>query len=78
MHITIKIDNVYDDETVSNTIITEVPDAPSDIDEREDWAFDHLFPLTGTGRVHGDAGYFVEVLTCTDPTLVGQKFEWGI
>jgi hypothetical protein len=87
MNLSIKIDNVYEDgEEVTNTLYdlnVEEPPAgrtAADVDSEEwaDWAYDNLFPHTGTGKTQGDAGYFVEVIACDDPTMVGTKFEWGI
>jgi len=80
MLLSIKIDNVYEDgETISKTLIdVEVPDPPTEPEPHEDWAYDHLFTLTGTGRTHGDAGYFVEIIAAGHPALVGRTYEWGI
>lgn len=79
--ITVKIENVYDDGTTVATTetVTDLPRCPSDVELREDWAWDHLFPLTGTGREEGDAAYFVTVLDCpADPSLVGDNFQFGL
>jgi len=91
MLIKVKIDNVYDDGTIRETKTVNIPEPPTPLDfdseAHEDWAYDNLFCLTGTGRYAGndagetstpDAGYFVEVLTADDPALVGRKYEWGI
>ncbi len=53
---------------------TTVP-AP-DGQDLDDWADEHLFPLTGTGRETGAAGYFVKVIESTDPDLIGKDWEW--
>lgn len=83
-HMTIKIENVYPDGTVEFEKDIEVPRPPEDPDERAessddgDWAYDHLYPHTGTGRTKGDAGYFVTIIKCEeDESLVGEEFEWG-
>jgi hypothetical protein len=78
MQITIKIDNVYEDgDEVTNVDTVDVVHPEPDVD-LDDWAYDELFPLTGTGREEGDAGYFVQITECADrPDLVGREFEWG-
>lgn len=80
MKLTARIDNVYSDDTITNVMRVDVP-APEVLDRGDvesEWAEDHLFPLTGTGR-SGDAGYFVEIIECPEvPELVGRTYEWGI
>ena len=46
-------------------------------EEVELWAEEHLLPLTGTGRVSGEACYDVHVTASSLPTLVGQHFAYG-
>lgn len=76
---TIKIENVYPDDVVRRTMAVSVPAPPEDHEDLNMWAEDHLYPLTGTGRTEGDAGYFVTVLKCPYyPALEGNEFEWGI
>jgi hypothetical protein len=41
-----------------------------------DWADDHLWPLTGTGRTTGSACYEVTVTASTLPWLLGHTFDW--
>lgn len=81
MKLTVKIDNVYPDGTVTRVMMVDVP-APEVVDRGDhesEWAEDHLLPLTGTGRTEGDAGYFVEITECREvPELVGRNYEWGI
>lgn len=82
IHLHVKIENVYEDErVVKDEGGLEVP-RPRDVDDVEgmdSWAYAHLFPLTGTGRESGDAGYFVTITGSPDlPALVGRTFEWGI
>jgi hypothetical protein len=79
MKMTLKIDNIYEDgEQVTNTLYdVEVPKPTGGSEALSEWAYDHLFPLTGTGRTEGDAGYFVEIIAAEDPALVGSEFEWG-
>lgn len=75
-----RIENHYDDGPVKSIRKVEVP-GPPDLDDDEatdEWAYEHLFPLTGTGRTWGDAAYFVRVTEAPDlPALVGREFEWG-
>lgn len=89
MLVSLKIDNVYEDgETITQTLFDiEVPDAPTEPDEHEEWAEENLYPLTGTGRYAGneageettpDAGYFVEIIAAGHPALVGRTYEWGV
>lgn len=89
--LTLHIDNVYveDGDTIEVDKTVTVPAAPVDRTSKDPsgehdtewdaWAYDYLYSETGTGREEGDAGYFVEITASPDdPTLVGQKFEWGI
>ena len=70
----LRIENVYSDETITNHVTVTVPDPPAGA-AFEDWAEEHIYPLTGTGRP-GDAGYFVTVLESDSPVLAGARFEW--
>ena len=79
-HVKLKIDNVYDDGTVTTHVDTEV-ESPTNAEladeyARDEWAWDELYPHTGTGQTEGDAGYFVEVVSSDDDRLTGLKFEW--
>jgi hypothetical protein len=77
--VTLEIENHYEDDMVPASAETTAP-RPDLTDEEglEEWAFDHLYPLTGTGRCLGDAAYFVRVVESPDlPELVGREFEWG-
>ena len=81
LHLKLKIDNVYDDGTVTNIINASMPYPPLPTEsnaERDDWEYDYIFALTGTDQEEGDAGYFVEVLESSDPGIipVGEKWEW--
>lgn len=78
MNISVEIENVYEDETVVTHVWSDVPHPDEGEVDLEDWAEEHLYPLTGTGRHEGDAGYFLTVTACDDATLVGCNFEWGI
>ena len=78
MKLTAVIDNIYEDgDEIVTTETADVP-APEPGQDRDDWAEDYLFPLTGTGRTDGDAAYFLRITECEDPSLVGAEFEWGI
>lgn len=81
MRLHLQILNCYPDADVPDEADVEVP-RPKDLtsDEgMETWAYAHLFPLTGTGRTEGDAGYFVTITDSPEmPALVGRRFEWGI
>lgn len=77
MKITVEIENVYEDEMVTTIIENEEVPPPLTEGDLEEWADDHLYPLTGVGRP-GAAGYFVTVTACDDLALVGRRFDWGI
>ncbi|MFI5840567.1 hypothetical protein ACIA8K_12745 [Catenuloplanes sp. NPDC051500] len=47
-------------------------------DAYDEWAYDHIFSETGTGRADGDCGYFVTIADATRADMVGLKFEWGV
>jgi len=79
--IDLEIENVYAD---GRKIVTRVMDAlvqapqkDSDEEALAEWAWDQLFPFTGTGRYEGDAWYQVFVTACDVPSLGGRKFEFG-
>lgn len=79
--ISLTIENTYED---GFTVVTDVTDAviaaPPPVDDHDahhDWAYEHIFPFTGTGWTAGDAWYDVTVTACTDPTLVGQTYDFG-
>ncbi|WP_405799500.1 hypothetical protein [Streptomyces sp. NBC_01506] len=76
--IQLAITNTYFDgaEIETSAIITVPVPYPIDPDEREEWAYEHIFPETGTGR-DGDAWYEAEVVASTDSELTGKTFEFG-
>lgn len=89
MLLTLKIENFYEDGDKSATTLydVEVPDPPTEPEPHEEWAEEHLYPLTGTGRYAGndageertpDAAYFVEIIAASHPALVGRTYEWGV
>lgn len=58
--------------------LTEAGDYDDD-EALDDWATDAIYPLTGLGIDHEDAGYFAEITACEDyPGLVGREFAWGV
>ena len=78
MQMTVEFTNVYDgDEHISRATV-EVEDPPVDEDDLEDWAEENLYPHTGDGNaVDKDAGYFADIVACTErPDLVGKEFQW--
>lgn len=81
MTISLEIENTYDDGTEITTYATDVvmPVPPDDVDgdDYHDWAFEHVFNLTGTGHTSGDSWYDVTVTACSVPALVGRTFEFG-
>jgi hypothetical protein len=82
MNLSIKIENVYEDgEEITETKTLDVPFPPTfdtESEDHQDWAYDHLFTETGTGKTEGDAAYFVEITACEIPVLIGTTYEWGI
>lgn len=79
--ISLEIENayeLYDDVTTYETDVTmPAPPADEDSQEYEDWAYTHIFALTGVGHEDGDSWYDVTVTACSDPALIGRTFEWG-
>jgi hypothetical protein len=82
MQLSIKIENVYEDgEEITEHKTLDVPVPPTfviDDEAHQDWAYDHIFTETGTGKTEGDAAYFVEVTASDEPAMMGNKYEWGI
>lgn len=70
------IDNLYPDGSVITEAMATVP-APDGYDETAlgEWAADHLFEYTGTGRYDGDSGYVITITAASDEQLVGKTFE---
>lgn len=76
MKVTVKLTDVYDGAEYPRTLTTDVPEPAGDVD---DWAYDNLFPLSGDGRTHNEAGYFAEITDCPERVdLVGREFSWGV
>lgn len=70
----LSVENVYEDG-VALTFPHAVVPAPADWSDLQEWAEEHLLPLTGAGR-SGDAGYFARIEASSDARLVGESFEW--
>ncbi|GGR51877.1 hypothetical protein [Streptomyces roseolus] len=74
--VTVRVVNAYDNGTeVITTPTADVP-APPD-DDREEWWYECIFPVTGTGRTEGNAYYSVEIIESDVPALVGLTYEFG-
>ena len=74
----VRIDNVYEEhDTVVVWVRVPLPEAGENIDQ---WAEDNIFPLTGAGKYHGNAGYFAKVSAAPGRCahLIGRTFEWGV
>jgi hypothetical protein len=85
--VSLAIDNVYEEggtikATVTDAVIPAPPPTGRDSDQGSEawheWAYDNLFPFTGTGREKGNAAYFATITASSDPSLVGEEFEWGV
>jgi hypothetical protein len=76
----LSIENTYEDgDEVTTTATATLPLPPFGDEEREEWANEHIMPLTGTGKTDGDAWYDVKVTASNMPDLipVGQTYEFG-
>jgi hypothetical protein len=71
------IENIYPDAVIQTLVHNEPVPVPTslDRDELDEWAMEHLFPVTGTGREDGDSSYTIRVTRSSDQQLVGQVFE---
>lgn len=78
VRVVIAIENIYPDTIEKTSAVVIAPPVPEEGDARDDWAYDHLFPATGTGRVDGDSCYVVTVVECDVPEVVGLMFEFGL
>jgi hypothetical protein len=75
--VTLSIENNYPDASVHTEVQTTVP-APGDHDVLDEWASEHLMPLTGTGehRANDPANYELTITAATMSELVGRTFGW--
>lgn len=74
------IENTYEGgDTATTTAKVVAPPPPEDPGERDEWAFKHIYPRTGTGRVSGDSWYDATVTASSHPDLlpVGTTFDFG-
>lgn len=65
---TIQFTSVYGEEEVTNDLVIEFPEHMDEEAQR-----DFLWGFTGTGRTHGDAGYFAESIDGLEPAI---SEEW--
>lgn len=70
------ITNTYETGKDILTYVEKVDVAELDGNEF-DWAYDNLFPLTGTGRTEGDAWYDVLITDSSNEELIGRTFYFG-
>jgi hypothetical protein len=79
--IDLEIENTYADGCQTTTHVTRAvvraPPSNADEDAMADWAYDQLFPFTGTGRTEGEAWYDVLITASDDASLVGKIFQFG-
>lgn len=70
---------LYADVTTTFTDVTmPAPPADRDGETYSEWAYTNIYePYTGVGNTEGDSWYDVEITACSDPSLVGETFEWG-
>lgn len=74
--VTVRVVNAYDNGSEVVTTPTATVPMPPD-DDREDWWYEHIFPVTGTGRSEGNAYYSAEIIASDVPALVGLSYEFG-
>lgn len=80
--ISLEIENtyeLYDDVTTHKTdvVIPAPPTMEEGTSEYDDWAYDHIYSLTGVGHEDGDSWYDVTITACSEPELVGRAFQFG-
>lgn len=79
--ISLEIENayeLYEDETTHvNDLVLPAPPDDRESPEFEQWAEEHIQPLTGVGHTDGNSWYDVTVTACSDESLVGHNFDWG-
>jgi hypothetical protein len=77
--VSLKVENIYPDDIVVNTVLDATVEAPETLESPglDEWAFDELFPFTGTGRTDGASAYDITVTASSEPALVGRNFEFG-
>jgi hypothetical protein len=77
--LTFTVSNAYEYyDTIDYTVTNAVVPAREPDEDPDDWAYKQLYQeFTGVGHPSGDSWYDIEILESSDPTLVGQKFDWG-
>lgn len=76
--VSLTIVNGYGDGLEQVTAVENVTvPAPSSA-SLDEWADEHLFPLTGTGRHGGESWYAVTVTSSSDAQLTGHVFTFGV
>jgi len=80
MKMTVRFTDVYDGHEYPRTEVLDVTEPPAAGDDLDDWAYDAIYPSTGTANfTHESSGYFAKITECDQrPDLVGHEFEWGI
>lgn len=80
MKMTILFTDVYDGTEYPRTETIDVADPPAPDADFDDWAYDEIYPNTGTANfAHDESGYFAKITECPPrPDLVGREFAWGI
>lgn len=79
MSIRVQVENIYElYEPVTTHMTAQVAPFPHGKDEDvvDEWWQEEIYPLTGTGNEDGNSSYFVTVVACDDPALVGAEREW--
>lgn len=73
------IENIYPNEVIQTLVHNEPVPVPTslDRDELDEWAMEHLFPFTGTGREDGDSSYTIRITGSSEQQLVDHVFEMG-
>jgi hypothetical protein len=84
IHLKLRVVNTY---ALHDTVVTypeaDVPSTPADTGQDGDgwreWAWQHIHPLTGTGRTDGASWYDVDVLESSRPDLIppGTSYAFG-
>lgn len=79
--ISLAIENRYPGDIMIPTQVTDavIPAPPRDDDPAlSGWEYDHIRCFVGlSDRVNGDSWHDVTVTACSDPTLIGQSYDFG-
>lgn len=75
----LEVHNAYTDTVrishVRGAVVTAPPSLTCDV--LDEWASEHLFPYTGTGREGESSSYTVTITGCSDARLLDRLFEFG-